>query len=93
MDPKPFETTQPFDPTHPAQPTQAARAALPAQPAQPAHPTQPAGSTRAEERRARADWLITELRRRAADTDDPAERHDLRRSSDSLVRLATALRG
>jgi hypothetical protein len=46
-----------------------------------------------DERRARADWLIAELRRRAAGTEDPAERQDLRRSADSLVRLATALRG
>jgi hypothetical protein len=45
-----------------------------------------------EERRAQADWLIAELRRRAAQA-DAAEQRDLRRSTDSLVRLATALRG
>ena len=45
-----------------------------------------------EERRAQADWLIAELRRRAA-LADAAEQRDLRRSTDSLVRLATALRG
>jgi hypothetical protein len=46
-----------------------------------------------DERQAQTDWLIAELRRRAADTDDAAERNSLRRSADSLVRLATALRG
>jgi hypothetical protein len=46
-----------------------------------------------DERRARADWLIAELRRRAAASQDPTEQTDLRRSADSLVRLATALRG
>ncbi|WP_185441766.1 hypothetical protein [Kribbella qitaiheensis] len=46
-----------------------------------------------DERRARADWLIAELRRRAAASEDPTERTDLRRSADSLVRLATAMRG
>jgi hypothetical protein len=46
-----------------------------------------------EERRAQADWLIAELRRRAGTTGDAAEQHALRRSTDSLVRLATALRG
>jgi hypothetical protein len=54
---------------------------------------QTAEASRTAERRARADWLIAELRRRAAGSEDPAERHDLRRSADSLVRLATALRG
>ena len=46
-------------------------------------------STR-EERRARAEWLIAELRRRAAASDDPHEQANLRRSADSLLRLATA---
>jgi len=46
-----------------------------------------------DDRRARADWLVAELRRRAASTEDAAERDGLRRSADSLVRLATALRG
>jgi hypothetical protein len=46
-----------------------------------------------DERQARANWLIAELRRRAAGTDDTAERNGLLRSADSLVRLATALRG
>jgi hypothetical protein len=45
------------------------------------------------EQRVHAEWLIAELRRRAADCPDPADRTDLRRSADSLVRLATALRG
>jgi hypothetical protein len=49
-------------------------------------------STSTDERRAQADWLIAELRRRAA-LADAAEQRDLRRSADSLVRLATALRG
>jgi hypothetical protein len=49
-------------------------------------------STSTEERRAQADWLIAELRRRAT-LADAAEQRDLRRSADSLVRLATALRG
>jgi hypothetical protein len=44
----------------------------------------------AEERRARAEWLAAELRRRAAVCGDPGERANLRRSADSLVRLATA---
>lgn len=48
-------------------------------------------STR-EERRARAEWLIAELRRRAAASDDPHEQANLRRSADSLLRLATAFR-
>ena len=49
------------------------------------------GSTRAE-RQARADWLIAELGRRAAATDSPAQQLRLRRTADSLVRLAIAFR-
>jgi len=48
-------------------------------------------STRAE-RQARADWLVTELARRAASADDPHEQARLRRTADSLVRLAIAFR-
>jgi hypothetical protein len=48
-------------------------------------------STR-EERQARAEWLIAELRRRAAACDDPREQANLQRSADSLLRLATAYR-
>ena len=47
--------------------------------------------TRAE-RQARADWLVTELGRRAAVADDPREQARLRRTADSLVRLAIAFR-
>ena len=49
------------------------------------------GSTRAE-RQARSDWLITELGRLAATADDPQEQASLRRTADSLVRLAIAFR-
>ncbi|MEU0090376.1 hypothetical protein [Kribbella sp. NPDC006257] len=52
----------------------------------------PSTPTSTSERRAQADWLIAELRRRAT-LADAADQHDLRRSADSLVRLATALRG
>jgi hypothetical protein len=48
-------------------------------------------STRAE-RQARADWLITELGRLAADADSPQEQLRLRRTADSLIRLAIAFR-
>ena len=48
-------------------------------------------STRAE-RQARSDWLITELGRLAATADDPHEQASLRRTADSLVRLAIAFR-
>ncbi|WP_329483071.1 hypothetical protein OG555_12855 [Kribbella sp. NBC_01484] len=48
-------------------------------------------STRAE-RQARSDWLITELGRLAAAADDPQEQAGLRRTADSLVRLAIAFR-
>ncbi|MFK4083263.1 hypothetical protein ACI2LF_04080 [Kribbella sp. NPDC020789] len=44
------------------------------------------------ERKARAEWLVTELRRMAAATENPAERANLQRSADSLIRLATAYR-
>lgn len=43
-------------------------------------------------RLARVQWLIAELRERAADCDDAQEQTNLRRSADSLVRLAAALR-
>jgi hypothetical protein len=49
------------------------------------------GSTRAE-RQARADWLVTELGRLAATADDPHERAQLRRTADSVLRLAIAFR-
>jgi len=49
------------------------------------------GSTRAE-RQARAEWLVTELGRLAAGADDPHEQAHLRRTADSLVRLAIAFR-
>jgi hypothetical protein len=51
----------------------------------------PSRSTPAE-RQARTDWLVTELRRLAASTDNPHEQANLRRSADSLIRLATASR-
>lgn len=44
------------------------------------------------DRLARTQQLIAELRQRAANCDDPREEANLRRSADSLVRLATALR-
>jgi hypothetical protein len=44
------------------------------------------------ERQARADWLITELGRLAADADDPQDQARFRRTADSLVRLAIAFR-
>jgi hypothetical protein len=49
-------------------------------------------SSTSEERQARAEWLIAELRRRAAACDDPREQANLHRSADSLLRLATAFR-
>ncbi|MEV6265773.1 hypothetical protein AB0L64_01305 [Kribbella sp. NPDC051936] len=52
----------------------------------------PAGLTPRAERQARADWLITELVRLAAQADDPEDRARLRRTADSLVRLSSALR-
>jgi hypothetical protein len=48
--------------------------------------------TPSDDRSARAEWLIAELRQRAAACDDPREQANLRRSADSLVRLATALK-
>lgn len=51
----------------------------------------PSRSTPAE-RKARTDWLVTELRRLAASTDNPHEQANLHRSADSLIRLATAFR-
>ncbi|MGW7681305.1 hypothetical protein ACWGID_11225 [Kribbella sp. NPDC054772] len=45
-----------------------------------------------DERQARADWLITELGRLAADADDPHDQARFRRTADSLVRLAIAFR-
>jgi hypothetical protein len=50
-----------------------------------------AASSRAE-RQARADWLITELGRLAAQAEDPHDRARIRRTADSLVRLAIAFR-
>jgi hypothetical protein len=44
------------------------------------------------ERRARADWLITEFGRLAAQADDPRDQARFRRTADSLVRLAIAFR-
>jgi uncharacterized membrane-anchored protein len=44
------------------------------------------------ERQARNDWLITELGRLAAEAEDPAEKTRYRRTADSLVRLAIAMR-
>ena len=44
------------------------------------------------DRSARAEWLIAELRQRAAACDDPQEEANLRRSADSLVRLAAAFK-
>jgi hypothetical protein len=44
------------------------------------------------ERQARADWLITELGRLAAQAEDPNYRVRIRRTADSLTRLATAFR-
>ncbi|TCC18965.1 hypothetical protein [Kribbella speibonae] len=54
-------------------------------------PTNAAAQTRAE-RQARADWLITELGRLAAQAEDPDDKVRIRRTADSLVRLATAYR-
>ena len=51
----------------------------------------PYDSMRAE-RQARADWLVTELGRLAAGACDPHEQARLRRTADSLVRLAIAFR-
>ncbi|TWD80535.1 hypothetical protein FB561_1616 [Kribbella amoyensis] len=40
----------------------------------------------------RTEWLIRQLRERAASCEDPREQTNLRRSADALVRLATAQR-
>ncbi|MFF0265986.1 hypothetical protein [Kribbella sp. NPDC004536] len=47
---------------------------------------------RQAERQARNDWLVAELNRLAATTQDPDEQTRYRRTADSLVRLATAMR-
>ncbi|WUJ73814.1 hypothetical protein OG809_11190 [Kribbella soli] len=55
----------------------------------------PAAATAAAtvaERQARADWLITEFGRLAAQADDPRDQARFRRTADSLVRLAIAFR-
>jgi hypothetical protein len=44
------------------------------------------------ERQARADWLITEFGRLAAQAEDPHDKARFRRTADSLVRLAIAFR-
>ncbi len=56
-------------------------------------PDRPAaeGPTQAE-RQARANWLVTELGRLAANAEDPHDQARFRRTADSLVRLATAFR-
>ena len=54
--------------------------------------TATATGTATGDRYARTQELISDLRRRAEDCDDPREKANLRRSVDSLVRLATALR-
>ncbi|MDX6294050.1 MAG: hypothetical protein QOH50_3125 [Kribbellaceae bacterium] len=48
--------------------------------------------TPSDDRSARAEWLIAELLHRAATCHDPREEANLRRSADSLVRLATVLK-
>ncbi|MEU4196598.1 hypothetical protein AB0E69_32150 [Kribbella sp. NPDC026611] len=50
-----------------------------------------AGAT-ADERRARTEWLVDELGRLAGASDNPQEQARYRRTADSLVRLAIALR-
>ncbi|WP_410786760.1 hypothetical protein [Kribbella sp. C-35] len=52
----------------------------------------PAATQARAERQARADWLITELSRLAAQAEDPNDRVRFRRTADSLTRLATAFR-
>ena len=72
-----------------------ARGTTSGNPTPPPDPTPPGPaeerSTRAE-RQARAEWLVTELGRLAARADDPHDQARLRRTADSLVRLATAFR-
>ena len=60
---------------------------IPLPPGEP--PTTGVRSTPAE-RRARAEWLAAEFRRRAAGCDNPQEEANLLRSADSLLRLASA---
>ena len=52
--------------------------------------TRPIGTV--AERQARADWLITEFGRLAAQADDPLDQARYRRTADSLIRLAIAFR-
>jgi hypothetical protein len=52
----------------------------------------PGPSATVAERQARADWLITEFGRLAAQADDPRDQARFRRTADSLVRLAIAFR-
>ncbi|MFD3404499.1 hypothetical protein ACFWUU_27665 [Kribbella sp. NPDC058693] len=49
-------------------------------------------TTTVAERQARADWLITEFGRLAAQAEDPRDKARFRRTADSLVRLAIAFR-
>ena len=49
-------------------------------------------STPTGDRYERTQALIADLRRRAENCEDPREQANLRRSADSLVRLAAALR-
>jgi hypothetical protein len=84
--PTPSRPTSPADdPRSTADPDPTTRSA------RQASDSSPAGSTRAE-RQARADWLIAELGRRAAASDNPTQQFRLRRTADSLVRLAIAFR-
>ena len=63
-----------------------------AAPAYPPSDVPPPSRSTPAERKARTDWLVTELRRLAASTDNPHEQANLHRSADSLIRLATAFR-
>jgi len=56
------------------------------------NPTSPDATARSTpaERQARTDWLVTELGRLAAAADGPHEQASIRRTADSLVRLAIA---
>ncbi|RZT14684.1 hypothetical protein EV649_5459 [Kribbella sp. VKM Ac-2569] len=59
----------------------------------PSAATQAGAATQARAaRQARADWLITELGRLAAQAEDPNDRVRIRRTADSLTRLAAAFR-
>ncbi|TDO67413.1 hypothetical protein EV651_103325 [Kribbella sp. VKM Ac-2571] len=85
----------PLNPPPPTTQAQAAAHAGTAAQAQGAAQTQAAAQAAAQvraERRARADWLITELSRLAAQADNPNDRVRIRRTADSLTRLATAFR-